>query len=106
MAYLGGLENSSPEESEKASAEFLAAFPDIKHTIEDIIAEDDRAVVSIVANGTHKGEWMGFAPTGKEVTYNGIIIFSMEDGRLVAECFYFDGLDLLKQIGLKLEPVK
>jgi len=44
---------------------FFKGFPDWIETIEDIIAEDDKVWVRFTGTGTHKGEWLGLAPTGK-----------------------------------------
>src|SRR2546428_2750648 len=47
---------------------FLAAFPDIQVTTDDVFAEGDKVALRWSARGTHKGELMGIAPTGKQVT--------------------------------------
>jgi predicted ester cyclase len=46
----------------------LSAFSDIQVTIEDIVAEDDKIVSRFTIRGTHTGEFMGIAPTGREIT--------------------------------------
>lgn len=51
---------------------YLTAFPDIHFTIEDLISEGDKVVVRYTATGTHQGELMGIAPTGKHATVTGI----------------------------------
>ena len=50
------------------------ALPDFHTTIEDMIAEGDKVVQRFTARGTHKGEFMGIPPTGKQVTITGIAI--------------------------------
>ena len=45
--------------------EIVAAFPDIKITVSEIIGAPGRAAVRAVITGTHKGEWFGIAPTGR-----------------------------------------
>ena len=49
---------------------FRSAFPDLRLTVEDMIAEGDKVAVRIVTRGTHEGELMGIAPTGRTVTIN------------------------------------
>src|SRR5688572_11799757 len=49
---------------------FLAAFPGLHHAIEDQVADGDRVATRIVVRGTHQGDLMGIAPTGKDVTFN------------------------------------
>ena len=47
---------------------WFAAFPDAQATIEDLIAEGDKVVTRFTLRGTHRGAFMGIAPTGKHVT--------------------------------------
>ena len=64
----------------QAFALFQRAFPDTRHTIEDLIAEGDRVVARISARGTHTGELFGHAATGRVVTLTGITIYRLADG--------------------------
>ncbi len=54
------------------------AFPDLKITIEEQIAEGDRVVTRWTARGTHQGDLMGIPPTGKQATVTGITIDPIE----------------------------
>ena len=66
----------------EASIEFHKAFPDIHHTIEDIIAEGDTVVSRYRTTATHTGsDWMGIPATGKRVVTEGIIISRFKDGK-------------------------
>ena len=75
------------------------AFPDVKLTIEDQIAEGDKAVNRWTFTGTHKGEFRGIAPTGKTVKVTGIIIFKIADGKIVESWAINDALDWMQQLG-------
>lgn len=66
-------------------AYILNAFPDCKLTIDDMIAEGDKVVVRSTMRGTHKGEYLGIAPTGKEITATAINIYRIVDGKLLEE---------------------
>ena len=66
-------------------ASMLAAFPDIRFTIEDQVAEGDKVVTRWTFTGTHQGEFMGLAPTGKQVTTSGIDICRIVEGKIVEE---------------------
>ena len=79
---------------------WITAFPDLHFTVDDIIAEGDAVVVRHTARGTHQGELMGIAPTGKEVTSTGIVICHIVNGKAVAEWMNADTLGLLQQIGV------
>src|SRR6266568_6179178 len=61
----------------------LNAFPDHHQAIHDWIAENDRVVTRWTVQGTHQGEYVGIAPTGKQVKITGIDIFRVVDGKIV-----------------------
>jgi predicted ester cyclase len=62
-----------------------AGFPDIRVTIDDLIAEADRVVVRSTWYGTHLGVYEGFVPTGKQVTRTLIQMFRVANGKIVEE---------------------
>jgi predicted ester cyclase len=78
---------------------FRRAFPDTRHTIEDLVAEGDRVVARVSARATHTGELFGHPPTGKVVTLTGITIYRIVDGR-IAERWAEHGLGVLEQLGI------
>ena len=78
---------------------YLTAFPDIHFTIEDLISDGDKVVVRYTATGTHQGELMGIAPTGKHATVTGISINRFENGKVVESWSNFDALGMLQQLG-------
>ena len=87
---------------EKGFAPVLrAAFPDLHFTVEDMIAEDDKVVTRHTMTGTHQGEFMGVAATGKPVRVTGIWIHRLADGRIVEgrEWGEWDALGMMKQLG-------
>ena len=84
---------------------FFSAFPDLTSSEEDLIATGDKIVVRRTFRGTHKGEWMGVAPTGKETTWTGIFIARLRGGKIAEQWVVFDALSLLQQIGGVPAPV-
>ncbi len=79
---------------------FCTAFPDLHLTIEDTIAEGDEVMVRFTARGTHLGELLGIAPTGKQVVVTGIAIDRYADGKVVEGWGYFDRLSLLQHLSM------
>ena len=75
------------------------AYPDLHVAIEDLIAEGDKVVSRNVVTGTHEGEYMGIAPTGKSVRYDEIFIFRFVDGRIAETWGVVDVLGQLRQLG-------
>jgi steroid delta-isomerase-like uncharacterized protein len=74
-------------------------YSDLHVTIEDVIAEGDKVVCRNTVTGTHRGEYMGLAPTGKSVTYDEIFIFRIADGRIAETWGVVDVFSQMKQLG-------
>jgi steroid delta-isomerase-like uncharacterized protein len=81
------------------AARFYAAFPDLNHIIEDTVADEEKAVVRYVLHGTHQGDFLGVAPTGKRITAEGIQIFTIRDGKIVESRSVVDMQGILEQLG-------
>jgi predicted ester cyclase len=96
--------SSMPEVNDLVSVkEFNAmaysAFPDIRFTIEDLVAEGDKVVYRYSARATHKGEFMNIAATGKQITFTGIVISRVADGKFQEDWESMDGTYVLQQLG-------
>jgi steroid delta-isomerase-like uncharacterized protein len=79
----------------------LAAFPDWRMTVEDLIAGGDKTVARVTATGTHKSEFMGVPPTGSQVEVQLIDIMRFDGAGLVCEHWgVADMLSLLQQLGV------
>lgn len=68
---------------------YRTGAPDLKMTIEDLIAEGDQVAARWVATGTHTGEMMGMPPTGRKVTFRAISWFLLKNGRIAVEWTQF-----------------
>jgi steroid delta-isomerase-like uncharacterized protein len=77
-------------------------FPDFTFTIEEMIAEGDKVVTRWTARGTHRGEYQGIPPTGKQVVVTGVEIQIIVSGKIVEGWRKWDRLDLLQQLGASL----
>jgi steroid delta-isomerase-like uncharacterized protein len=78
---------------------FLAAFPDGRWEVADIIADGDLVAVRTPFSGTHLGAIRGLPATGRRVAIGGIHICRIVDGRIVEHWGNNDDLGLLRQIG-------
>jgi len=79
---------------------YFVGFPDFKSTVEDMLAEGDKVAVRWTGHGAHKGEFMGIAPTGKQVKVTGISILRIVGGKIVEEWTEMDNLSALQQLGV------
>lgn len=95
-----------PEGAKEFFTLLHVAFPDIHFTIEDQVAAGDRVVTRWRASGTHKGDFQGIPPTGKQVTITAIDIDRIAGGKVV-ECWAsMDELGLLHQLGAVALPAQ
>jgi steroid delta-isomerase-like uncharacterized protein len=77
------------------------AFPDLKLTIEEQIAEGDKVVTRTNGTGTHRGELFGTAPTGKRVSdVHGMFVTRIAKGKVIEETVIYDTLGMLRQLGV------
>jgi steroid delta-isomerase-like uncharacterized protein len=83
-----------------------AAYPDIRMTAEDLIAEGDKVVARISITGTHQGEFMGVPATGKQITVPAVDIVQFRDGKATAHWGVTDGLTWMQQLGAIPEPAQ
>jgi steroid delta-isomerase-like uncharacterized protein len=87
-----------------ALAGFRSAFPDSALRVEEEVAEDEKVVVRWTFSGTHEGSFMGIPATGKKVTWTGITIYRIVDGRVTEEQGEEDFLGFFRQVGLVRQP--
>ena len=92
------------EEARQFITMYKTAFPDLSATVEDEIAEGDKAVSRWTIRGTHQGETEEFGPaTGKQMELEGITIHRIEGGKIAEEWNSYDNLSAMQQLGLAPE---
>jgi len=79
---------------------YVSAFPDLRFTIDQMLAEGDFVVTRWTATGTHRGELMGIAPTGRRTVTRGCTVGEIKNGHAVRDWVYWDTGHLLKQLGV------
>jgi predicted ester cyclase len=73
-------------------------FPQYQVDIKEIIAEGDRVVLLAKFSGVHKGEWLGIAPTHKEVTYTFAVGYEIRNNKIVHSWLVADNLAIVEQL--------
>jgi steroid delta-isomerase-like uncharacterized protein len=89
-----------PEYVRKLVSYYVAAFPDTRFSIEDLVAEGDRCVIRWTVHATHRGELRGVPPTGRQVTITGTTTVRIMNGKFVESYVNWDALGLMQQLGL------
>ena len=77
---------------------FRDAFPDISVEIDEIVVEGNSAAVATTFTGTHQGELLGVAPTGRRVAVTGIDMVRVADGRIAEHRGLTDIVGLMRQL--------
>ena len=72
-----------PEGFRQFYARLRSAFPDLRYTVDDLIAEGDKVVVRWTWSCTHTSVFRGIAPTGKQATVTGMAIYCLAGGKIV-----------------------
>src|ERR671917_1420301 len=94
----GSMLERGPEDVKRFQREWRSAFPDIRISIEDQIADGDKVVTRITIGGTYQREFRGIAPTGRKIELQGVTIFRFSpEGKVVETWDYYDQLSLLRQ---------
>lgn len=97
-----GMEYKGTEGLKQLATMYRTAFPDLHITIDDVVAEGDKVVTRFTLRGTFKGEMMGMAPTGKQVTITGAVFSHFVSGKEVEAFPFIDMLDMYQQLGVNI----
>jgi steroid delta-isomerase-like uncharacterized protein len=88
-----------PEAYKRQVTLFLAGYPDLRFTIEDTVAENDKVVACWTFSGTHKGDFMGVPPTNKKISVDGMTIHHIANGKIMDSYSNWDALGMMQQLG-------
>ncbi len=95
-----------PESEKKRVTLYRTAFPDLRLTIEDIIAEGETVMARWSCRGTHKGDLSGIAATEKQFTISGMTVARLVNGKIAEAYVNWDALGLMQQLGVVPEIAK
>ncbi|MGB2694183.1 MAG: ester cyclase [Dehalococcoidia bacterium] len=83
---------------------FASALPDGKIDIKSIHATGDVAIIEFTGRGTHQGDLMGIAPTGRKIEMPVCDVLEIRDGKIIAEREYMDMMHMMQQLGVVEAP--
>jgi len=78
--------------------QFCSAFPDIPIAIEDLLTERDKTALRVLVTGTHTGPGFPAVPKGKRVSFQGICIGRVKNGKIIESWNNFDFMTMYKQM--------
>ena len=99
VAYLASFPPMGLDGHKQFTAAFYAGFPDLAHTIEEVIAEGDRVAMTIRFTGTNTESFMGNPPSGKPIDFEGLVLMRIASGKVAELHGQFDQMGVLQQIG-------
>jgi steroid delta-isomerase-like uncharacterized protein len=79
---------------------YLKAFPDLRFTVDQVMASGDCVITRYTATGTHKGDLAGLPPTGRRAEVHGCTIAEFKSGKIVRQWIYWDTGHLMRQLGV------
>jgi steroid delta-isomerase-like uncharacterized protein len=82
----------------------LAAFPDMRWSVEEQVSEGEKVVTRFEWTGTHRGEFLGVAATGRAVRVWGVVIDRLDGGKIRETRLIMDALGLMMQLGVYPPP--
>jgi predicted ester cyclase len=91
---------AGPEGYKQLVTMYRTAYPDLKLTVEDLLAEGDKVAARWTARGTNTGKLGDMAPTGKPMTVTGISILTITGGKVGTQYTNWDTLGMLQQLGV------
>jgi uncharacterized protein (TIGR02246 family) len=94
-----GVEARGREAFKRVLDKLYRAFPDIEYRIDDVIVAGDKIALRWSGTATHRGEYLGFAPTGKPVTYDGITLYERRGDKLAKVWVSANLIGLSRQLG-------
>ena len=96
--FHGPLELRRVEGFKQMVTMMCTASPDLHVKIEEMVVEGNKVSYGFLGRGTFKGEFMGIAPTGKEIATREASFINIEDGKEVEVWSYTDWLDWYRQL--------
>lgn len=88
------------EGSKQGVSMFLKAFPDLRITIDDLVAEGDRVIIRYTSRGVQRGSFGGLPPSGRRVEVSSYLTARIANGKIVEMWGLDDRLAMIQQLGM------
>jgi steroid delta-isomerase-like uncharacterized protein len=99
-----GIPNRGPESMKQLVTMFHTAFPDVSFQVEELIAENETVAARVTWTGTHRGSFLGIAPTGRTVHQKQMHVMYFRNGQLIEHLALRDDLSLMQQLSVIAVP--
>jgi steroid delta-isomerase-like uncharacterized protein len=95
---VAGREVVGREAERALIAGLREAIPDLTFTIDDVVADGDNVTIRWIAEGTHGGELLGFASTGRALAIRGVDMYRLREGRIAESWTFWDLPGMLRTV--------
>jgi len=89
-----------PQAIKEHVAGWIASFPDLHFSIEQLVSEGDRVVMQLLMEGTHGGAWLGIRASGKKMQIRMFTVHRIVQGKIVEDWVLVESLGLFQQLGI------
>ncbi len=99
--HVGGVTHDGLDAVKKISWPILEAFPDVKHTIREVVREGNTLAAHVVFTATHQGRWLGTPATGNALRFDQALLAHARDGKIAEIWEVVDSATMMQQIGVR-----
>jgi steroid delta-isomerase-like uncharacterized protein len=89
-----------PQAIKEHVAGWIASFPDLRFSVEQMLCEGDRVMTQLLMEGTHQGAWMGIPASGKKVQIRMFTVHRVSHGKIVEDWVLVESLGVFQQLGV------
>jgi len=89
-----------PQAIKEHVAGWIASFPDLRFSIEQMLSEGDRVVTQLLMEGTHQGAWLGIPASGKKMQIRMFTVHRVVQGKIVEDWVLVESLGVFQQLGV------
>jgi steroid delta-isomerase-like uncharacterized protein len=89
-----------PQAIKEHVASWIASFPDLRFSIEQMLSEGDRVVTQLLMEGTHQGAWLGIPASGKKMQIRMFTVHRVVQGKIVEDWVLVESLGVFQQLGV------
>jgi steroid delta-isomerase-like uncharacterized protein len=79
---------------------WIASFPDLRFSIEQMLSEGDRVAMQLLMEGTHQGAWLGIPPSGKKMHIRMFTVHRVVQDKIVEDWVLVESLGIFQQLGV------
>src|SRR5882672_5157906 len=89
-----------PQAIKEHVTSWIASFPDLHFSIEQMLSEGDRVVMQLLMEGTHHGAWLGIPASGRKMQIRMFTVHRVAQGKIVEDWVLVESLGFFQQLGV------